>query len=116
MRSSYEITPSLILQPAFRNRFIELGIGDDIKNEIRAKHGMICACCGCKIRLTINRHVDHIKPKKTYPECEFLYTNLQVLCRPCNAHKSAYDDEDWREIVAARKKAKARRGRQKQYK
>ena len=112
MRLAYEITPSLILQPAFRRRFIDIGIGEDIKSEVRSKHGMICAGCGCKIRFTIQRHVDHIKPKKLYPELEFLYTNLQVLCRPCNAHKSAYDGDDWKEVVAERRRQTAKRRRQ----
>lgn len=112
MRSAYEMSPSLILQPAFRRRFIDLGIGEDIKNEIRREHGMICAGCGCKIRFTIQRHVDHIKPKKLYPELEFLYTNLQVLCRPCNAHKSSYDGDDWKEVVAERKRQTAKKPRQ----
>ena len=112
VRAAYEISPSLILQPAFRKRFIDLGIGEDIKNEIRRKHGMVCAGCGCMIRLTIMRHVDHIKPKKIYPELEFLYSNLQVLCRPCNAHKSTYDGDDWKEVVLERRRKTAKRRHQ----
>lgn len=113
MRSAYEISPSLILQPAFRMRFVELRIGDEIRAEVKQKHGMICAGCDCKIRFTLKRHIDHIKPKKHYPELEFLYTNLQVLCQPCNAHKSAYDGDDWKEVVAARRKQTISRRRKK---
>jgi 5-methylcytosine-specific restriction endonuclease McrA len=54
-------------------------------------------------------HIDHIKPMKLYPELEFLSSNLQVLCSRCNAHKSAYDGHDWKEVVADRRKATLRR-------
>jgi hypothetical protein len=104
MRSAYELQPSRILNRAFRDRFIQLGIGEEIREEVKRRHGMVCACCGCKIRSTKNRHVDHLKPMKLYPELEFLSTNLQILCRTCNVHKSAYDGADWKEVVAARRR------------
>jgi hypothetical protein len=67
MRSAYEINPGLILQPAFRRRFIDLGIGEDIKNEVRRKHGMICAGCGCKIRYTISAAYRPHQAEKALP-------------------------------------------------
>jgi 5-methylcytosine-specific restriction endonuclease McrA len=104
MRSAYERQPSRILNRAFRDRFIDLGIAEEIRAQVKRTHGMVCACCSARIRLPKNRHIDHLKPMKLYPELEFFYTNLQVLCRTCNVHKSAYDGADWKEVVAARRK------------
>lgn len=109
LRSAYELSPGRILVKSFRERFIELGLDQIIKDEVRSKYGFTCCGCGCTIKKSINRHVDHIKPKKHHPELEFYVSNLQVLCRTCNAHKSTYTGEDWQEVVAERRKATLRK-------
>lgn len=112
MRHAYEQSPANILNKQFRDRFKELGIDQQIRAEVRAKHGNTCQICRKKIRKSFDLCIDHIKPIKHHPQLEFWSTNLQVLCRSCNAHKSAYDGWDWKEVVIARKKITARRKRQ----
>ena len=55
-----------------------------------------CQCCGAKSSMTLQLHVDHIKPRSRYPELALDINNLQVLCQSCNEGKSAWDDTDWR--------------------
>lgn len=56
----------------------------------------VCRACG----LAPSAEVDHVQPGDNHDE-----TNLQGLCRPCHARKSA------REGIAARKSAGAYRRR-----
>lgn len=112
MRHAYELSPANILNKQFRKQFIELGIDRQIRAEVRIKHGNICRICNKKIRNSFDLCIDHIMPMKHHPQLEFWSTNLQVLCRSCNAHKSAYDGWDWEEVVIARKKKTLRKKRQ----
>lgn len=59
-------------------------------------YGSVCMCCGITPKSTKNRHVDHIKPKKLYPELEYSLGNLQILCKKCNEDKSDLVDFDFR--------------------
>lgn len=59
-----------------------------------------CQCCGATAESSGHPlHVDHIKPKRKYPELAFEFSNLQVLCKACNFGKNEWDETDWREIV-----------------
>lgn len=55
-----------------------------------------CECCnrGAKQGVTLN--VDHIKPRKLYPELALDLDNLQILCGECNAGKSNFSIADFR--------------------
>ncbi len=56
-------------------------------------YGRKCMLCGetdCVIQ------VDHIRPRSKFPELELEFSNMQVLCKPCNKGKSNIDDTDWR--------------------
>jgi hypothetical protein len=112
MRHAYELSPANILNKQFRDRFKELGIDQQIRAEVRVKHGNICRICKKKIRNSFDLCIDHIKPMKHHPQLEFWITNLQVLCRSCNSHKSAYDGWNWEEVVIERKKNTLRQKRQ----
>ena len=118
MRRAYEAVPSRILDRDFHREFKDLGIHDEIYADVIARSGRTCAGCGRVFSTRMRKpllHVDHIKPRVRYPSLIYVLNNLQVLCRPCNVHKHAYDGDDWQEVVAARrkatraKKAKARR-------
>lgn len=108
LRQQHDLNPYLILDRNFRREFEALGIGTDIYAAVIAASGYCCAACGRKFSLHRRKpllHVDHIQPRKLYPHLLYVVSNLQVLCLPCNSHKSAYDGDDWKDIVAARRRA-----------
>jgi 5-methylcytosine-specific restriction endonuclease McrA len=41
-------------------------------------------------------NVDHIKPRRRFPELSLDPDNLQVLCGNCNTGKGSWDTTDWR--------------------
>ena len=41
-------------------------------------------------------NVDHIKPRKKFPELALVEDNLQVLCGACNHGKGNWDQTNWR--------------------
>lgn len=108
LRRQHDLNPHLILDRNFRREFEDLGIGTEIYAEVIAASGHRCAACGRQFSLRRRKpllHVDHIQPRKLYPHLLYVRSNLQVLCRPCNSHKSAYDGDDWKDVVAARRRA-----------
>lgn len=57
-------------------------------------HGR-CACCGCGANDGAVLHVDHIKPRKRFPDLALDPKNLQVLCEECNHGKGNKFSIDW---------------------
>lgn len=58
----------------------------------------VCVLCGAKGPLmggNAELHVDHIKPRSIYPELSLEFSNLQMLCKPCNFGKGNLDDTDF---------------------
>ena len=107
LRQQHDLNPDLILNRGFRREFEDLGIKADIYAEVIAASGNRCAACGRQFSSRRRKsllHVDHIRPRKLYPHLLYVRSNLQVLCRLCNSHKSAYDGDDWKEVVAARRR------------
>ena len=60
------------------------------------KYGATCQCCGASPATGAVMNVDHIKPRKLFPELALDLTNLQILCSPCNHGKGNWDQTDWR--------------------
>lgn len=60
------------------------------------KYGARCQCCGASAATGAVIHVDHIKPRKLFPQLALDVDNLQVLCHECNHGKGNWDMTDWR--------------------
>ncbi|MDO3515186.1 HNH endonuclease signature motif containing protein [Ralstonia pseudosolanacearum] len=108
LRQRHDLNPHLILDRDFRREFEDLDIDAEIYAEVIAASGNRCAACGRQFSQRRRKpllHIDHIRPRKLYPHLLYVRSNLQVLCRSCNSHKSAYDGDDWRDVVAARRRA-----------
>lgn len=67
-----------------------------VRYEALKKNNGRCECCGQGKIQGIVLNVDHIKPRKKYPELAMNINNLQVLCSPCNHGKGNWDETDWR--------------------
>ena len=59
-------------------------------------YGTKCMCCGASPNSGSQVNVDHIKPRKTFPELALDLGNLQILCHECNHGKGNWDMTDWR--------------------
>ena len=59
-------------------------------------YGNRCQCCGADPARGAIINVDHIKPRKQFPELALDLINLQVLCEECNHGKGNWDETDWR--------------------
>jgi 5-methylcytosine-specific restriction endonuclease McrA len=68
-----------------------------VRYQALLQNGNRCQCCGRGPKEGVVLHVDHIKPRKKYPELKFDINNLQILCEDCNIGKMAHDETDWRE-------------------
>ena len=67
-----------------------------LRYRVLLKYGRTCMCC--KAKPGPGRvHVDHIKPRRKYPELALEFDNLQVLCDECNHGKGNWDETEWRE-------------------
>ena len=60
------------------------------------KYGPKCMCCGATPATGAVMNVDHIKPRKKFPELALNLDNLQILCHDCNHGKGNWDTTDWR--------------------
>lgn len=59
-------------------------------------NGRKCQCCGNTPKNGAILHVDHIKPRKRYPELALDIDNLQILCSECNHGKGNWCETDFR--------------------
>lgn len=67
---------------------------------VLTKRGARCECCGATPTDGITvLNVDHIKPRRRFPELALDENNLQVLCEPCNHGKGNWDQTDWRQLA-----------------
>ena len=56
-----------------------------------------CLACGRSAKDGVVIHVDHIKPRRFFPDLALKLSNTQVLCEICNHGKGCWDHTDWRE-------------------
>lgn len=67
-----------------------------VRMEVLKRDGARCCCCGATPADGMAMHVDHIKPRRIYPQLALDANNLQVLCGVCNHGKGNWDMTDWR--------------------
>ncbi len=67
---------------------------------VLTKRGAKCECCGQTPLDGVVMHVDHIKPRRLFPELALDENNLQILCEICNHGKGNWDQTDWRRKVS----------------
>jgi hypothetical protein len=67
-----------------------------LRMEALIKYGRKCMCCGATPETGAVMNVDHIKPRKRYPELALKINNLQILCHDCNHGKGNWNETDWR--------------------
>ncbi len=60
------------------------------------KYGRKCQCCGATPESGAIMNVDHIKPRRLFPQLATEMSNLQILCGDCNEAKGNWDMTDWR--------------------
>lgn len=65
------------------------------------KYGPVCQCCGATPATGAIMNVDHIKPRKLFPQLALDVNNLQILCHECNHGKGNWDMTDWRKSEIA---------------
>jgi len=71
-----------------------------VRMQALKKYGARCQCCGATPASGAVMNVDHIKPRKIFPELALSLENLQVLCHECNHGKGNWDMTDWRGEIA----------------
>lgn len=64
------------------------------------KYSPRCMCCGATPADGATMNVDHIKPRKLFPNLALDINNLQILCNPCNHGKGNWDQTDWRPKIS----------------
>ena len=64
------------------------------KQALRESTSGKCMYCESKIGHNSYPHVEHIKPKKKFPELEFSWNNLGFSCPVCNTNKGEKYNED----------------------
>lgn len=67
-----------------------------LRYRVLSKRGNVCECCGNSWDVGNPLQVDHIKPRSKYPHLALEESNMQVLCKQCNAGKANYNEVDWR--------------------
>lgn len=67
-----------------------------VRMQVLKRDGAVCACCGASPETGAVMNVDHIKPRRMFPQLALDMDNLQVLCNACNHGKGNWDMTDWR--------------------
>lgn len=60
----------------------------ELRSKFFAASDKVCIKCGSVEQL----QVDHIKPKYKYKELALEWSNLRILCWPCNSKKNTKED------------------------
>ena len=95
-----QLTPNLpSTPPVASNKFLESFEWRRLRMQAIKKYGSKCMCCGATPKEGAVMNVDHIKPRKLFPNLALDITNLQILCHECNHGKGNWDQTDWRKNI-----------------
>lgn len=89
--------PTAQLHAAVSGKFLESYEWRKLRYRALIRYGRRCQCCGRSPTDGVQLNVDHIKPRRKYPELALNIDNLQVLCHECNHGKGNWDETDWRD-------------------
>jgi HNH endonuclease len=88
--------PKSVHENVSRDAFLETYEWRKVRMHALKKYGARCQCCGASPSDGAVMNVDHIKPRKLFPQLALDVDNLQVLCHECNHGKGNWDQTDWR--------------------
>lgn len=91
-----ELQPPTLAKADPRDPFFQSFEWRRLRMQVLETRGARCECCGRSAADGIVINVDHIKPRKRYPQLALSETNLQVLCNECNHGKGNLFETDWR--------------------
>lgn len=77
-------------------KFLETYEWRKLRMEALKKYGPKCMCCGATPANGAVMNVDHVKPRRLFPQLALDIDNLQILCGACNHGKGNWDQTDWR--------------------
>ena len=69
------------------NRFYHSPLWRQLRLKTLKRDHFRCVKCGVSVAKKGESRVDHILPRKTYPELAYSLKNLQTLCRFCDNRK-----------------------------
>lgn len=97
LRSKLKAWASAPLASALTSKFVDPFFESREWQTLRYRalkvYGRKCMNCGTVEGVL---QVDHIKPRSKYPQLSLEFSNLQVLCKPCNMGKGNTDETDFR--------------------
>lgn len=70
-----------------KNSFLYTEEWRTLRKQALEKYGYVCVYCGREHSRRFPINVDHIKPRKFFPELALDINNLQPLCGTCNKRK-----------------------------
>lgn len=78
------------------NDFLKTYEWRKVRMQAIKRYGAICVCCGATPSDGESINIDHIKPRRLFPQLALDIENLQPLCQPCNHGKGNWDMTDHR--------------------
>ena len=76
--------------------FLSSAAWKELRKKVIQTYGHKCMKCGDEPADKRKVNVDHIKPRKFYPDLALCFQNLQVLCAGCNKAKGNKNQIDYR--------------------
>lgn len=93
--------PKVVKTFAASDEFLSSYAWRRLRMEVLIEQGRRCQCCGATPDNGVVMHVDHIRPRRLFPELALEKSNLQVLCEVCNHGKGNWDQTDWKQEAVA---------------